>query len=241
MVVSRVHRLAGTAALVAAALAIGGCGAPKDGPGLLWTIPSRTIYSPIESVSPFTHLITPGLHTQLKVQAFNLARHDMVLDRIELVDAQGITQHDSWTLSPIALQMSSEWAEERDSWVHDPGTRKVAGTVIPAFDGSPAEASGHGSERAGAAGRHLNFLYLIVDVTVAGKVGDKVANRHAVTAAGFRVTGHIGSKKFTSILPLGFSGCFSLNFKPPLCPERTPQQVLTELGLPHGSTAGAAD
>jgi hypothetical protein len=32
----------------------------------------------------------------------------MVLDGIELVHAQGITQHDSWTLSPRVLQMSSE-------------------------------------------------------------------------------------------------------------------------------------
>jgi hypothetical protein len=231
MVVRKHHRVAGAAVMVAAALVIGGCGAHKSDAGDLWTIPSRTKYAAIESVSPFMHLISPGLHTQLRVQAFNLSRHDVVLDRIELVDAHGVTEDDAWTLSPAVLQMSSEWAEERDSWVHDPGARTFAGTVIPAFDGSVAEATGHGSERAGAAGKHLNFSYLTVDVTIAGTPGDDTTNRHAVTAAGLRVTGHVGSKTFTSILPLGFNGCFSLKFKAPLCPEPSPQHILGELGV----------
>jgi len=213
------------AALVVAALIFGGCGGSKT-PSPLSTLPPNLINSPIEAVSPVINMVTPGLRMQLRVTAYNLARQNMVLDSLELVDADGVTQHDAWTLSPTLLVDESRWLlERRKLWLRDPGARPLAGTVIPAFLGSSAEKT---NEQPNAS------VFVTVDVTIAGKRGDAVANRHAVTVGGFRVTAHlVGGKKFTTVLTMGFTGCFSSDYKPPLCPPQTPLQVLTELGLPY--------
>jgi len=75
-----------------------------------------------------------------------------------------------------------------------------------------------------------------VAVRTSGNKGDDITHRVAVTVAGFRVTAHVGSRKFVTVLPFGFSGCFfqDLN-RYPLCPAPTPKGVLDGLGLPSGS------
>jgi hypothetical protein len=220
-------RRAGAAVLVAAALVVGGCGQAGPNPKLLSTLPDLKKFAPIESVSPFMQPVHPGQAIMLRERVFNLGRSDIVLDRIELVDARGVVMHDSWTLSPMKLTKASEWAFERDGWRKDFGVRKFAGTVIPAFDGSAAEQAGQGGN---------NFLDLIVAVRISGNKGDDITHRVAVTVAGFRVTAHVGNRKFVTVLPLGFSGCFfqDLN-RNPLCPAPTPKGVLDDLGLPSGS------
>src|SRR5258708_36959783 len=99
------------------------------------------------------HLVKPGQHVQLRVWAYNHDRHQVVLDSIELVHATGVTQQDTWTLNTALLVTSSEWdSARRDTWVHDPGARRVAGTVVP----PPGSRLGH------------NYVFLNIDATISG-------------------------------------------------------------------------
>jgi hypothetical protein len=84
-------------------------------------------------------------------------------------------------------------------------------------------------------------MLLTTQVTIAGRPSDSTAKRPAVTVGGFRVTAHVGNRRFVTVLPLGFSGCFfpDLN-RNPLCPAPTPKGVLDDLGLPSGGTGPGA-
>jgi hypothetical protein len=226
------RRRTGAAALVVAALVLGGCGGkPTDKSELLFTY---FTHSWPDSVTTIRHVVRPGRPEQIRVQVYNLVRQNIVLDGVELVDANGVTQHDTWTLTPYDLTIhqgskavivrSSQWAFARHGWIHDRGARKVAGTIVPAWDGTAAERRGQGG---------YNFIYLNIDVAIAGKPGDEAGNRPHVTVLGVRVAAHVGGKKFTVVLPVGFYGCFQEPFKAPLCPEPVPLKILADLGLPQ--------
>ena len=141
-----------------------------------------------------------------------------MLDRIELVDAKGVVMHDAWRLHSTQLDTKSEWAASRDGWQRDLGARDLAGTVV--HPETP----------------HDKFVLLTTNVRITGAPGGNTAKRPAVMVEGFRVSAHVGNRKFVTVLPLGFSGCFfqDLN-RNPLGPAPTPKGVLDDLGLPSGS------
>jgi hypothetical protein len=149
--------------------------------------------------------------------AWNLGRKDIVLDRIELVGAHGVVMHDAWTLDSARLVKESAWAASRGGWHRDPGSRDFAGTVIhPKSD------------------LH-EYTLLTTNVSITGAPGDSTAKRPEVIVEGFRVSARVGNRKFVTVLPLGFRGCFSpAMVASPLCPKPTPKGVLDSLGLPSG-------
>jgi len=218
------RRLAGAAVLVTAALVVGGCGRSSglDPNALVWYQGPQYRKDTLTSVLTLMNWVKPGQHIQLRTDAYNLGRGDLILDRIELVDAKGAAViHDAWTLRPPYM---TDWAIQRYGWVHDLGARDFAGTVVPPFADNA---------RFGARG-----VSLIVDITIAGKAGDDVSHMKAMTVAGLRVSAHDAKgRTLVTVLPLGFSGCFSLNYKPPLCRQQKPSEVIKELGLEHGGHA----
>jgi hypothetical protein len=208
-------RRAGATVLVAAAL-LGGCG-HTGRPSPLSALPNLKEFAPIESVSPFMQPVRPGEKLMLRLFAWNLGRNDIVLDRIELVGAKGVVMHDAWTLDSARLVVESEWDASRDGWHRDPDSRDFAGSVVhPQSD------------------LH-KYALLTTNVSITGAPGDSTAKRPAVMVEGFRVTAHVGNRKFVTVLPLGFRGCFFQELTAnPLCPKPTPKGVLDNLGLPSG-------
>jgi hypothetical protein len=161
--------------------------------------------------------VHPGEKLMLRLFAYNLGRDDVVLDRIELVGAKGVVMHDAWTLDSARLVDGDEWDASRDGWHRDPGSRDVAGSVVhPQSD------------------LH-KYILLTTNVSITGAPGDSTAKRPEVIVEGFRVSARVGNRKFVTVLPLGFRGCFSpAMVASPLCPKPTPKGVLDSLGLPSG-------
>jgi hypothetical protein len=195
-------RAAGAALLVSAALGAG-CGSSAT-PHL--STNQYATDAPENGLSPSIGLQHPGQRVEWRITVFNQGRTDIVLDRVELVLAHGVTLHDVWTIDPA----SSQWEIARSGWTHDPGSTALAGTVVPPVSDTA---------RQGKLGVDLTIDVTMPRTGIYGSVG------------GLRVWAHEGGRHYGVVLPVDYTGCFIYPSKS--CPYPSATDTPRALGLKY--------